>query len=149
MTAFLESWYEWILAAHIVAIIAWMAGMLYLPRLFVYHTRVAAGSEASELFKVMEHRLLKAIINPSMIVAWILGILLLWRGDFAFLGQGWMHGKLVLALAMTGVHGIFVGHVRNFAHDRNEKPEKFFRILNEVPTVLMIAIVFLVVLGTR
>lgn len=149
MSMFLESWYEWILATHIIAIIAWMAGMLYLPRLFVYHTGVAVGSEASELFKVMEHKLLKAIINPSMIVAWILGILLLWRGDFAFLEQGWMHAKLACALGMTGVHGILVGHVRKFANDKNEKSAKFFRILNEVPTALMIAIVFLVVMGTR
>lgn len=149
MSAFLENWYEWILAAHIIAVISWMAGMLYLPRLFVYHTGVAVGSEASELFKVMEHRLLKVIINPAMIAAWILGILLLWRGDFAFLQQGWMHGKLALALGMTGVHGMYVGHVRKFAQDRNEKSAKFFRILNEVPTVLMIVIVFLVVTGTR
>lgn len=140
---------NWILALHIIAVIAWMAGMLYLPRLFVYHADTEPGSEMSETFKVMERRLLKAIINTAMIAAWILGILLIWRSDWSYMSQGWMHGKLLAVILMSGVHGVLVGHVRRFANDERAKPARYFRVLNEIPTVLMIITVFLVVLGTR
>jgi putative membrane protein len=120
-----------------------MAGMLYLPRLFVYHCEADVGSMQSETFKVMERRLLKAIINPAMILAWLLGLWLAWQGGW--FKAPWLHAKLVLALAMSGVHGILSKYVREFAADKRRKSQKYFRILNEVPTVLMILIVILVV----
>lgn len=137
--------YPWIKALHIVAVISWMAGLLYLPRLFVYHCRSEAGSAQSETFKVMESRLLKVIMQPAMIASWALGLFLAfiperidWSGDW------WFYGKLLLVIALTTVHMAFSGFVRTFAADRNEKSEKFFRIVNEVPTILMIGIVILV-----
>ena len=134
--------YQWLLAFHIIAVIAWMAGMLYLPRLFVYHCAADPGSMQSETFKVMERRLLKAIINPAMIVTWVLGLWLAYRGDW--FAAHWLHLKLALALGMSGVHGILSKYVHEFAADKRRKSAKFFRILNEVPTVLMILIVILV-----
>ena len=135
--------YEWIKAFHIIAVIAWMAGMLYLPRLFVYHCGAEPGSRQSETFKVMERRLLKAIINPAMAVTWILGLWLGWSaGWFADL---WLQAKIALVLVMSGVHGFFVRCVRDFAHDRNQHSQKFYRAINELPTILMIVIVILVV----
>jgi protoporphyrinogen IX oxidase len=136
--------YDWIKAFHIIAVIAWMAGMLYLPRLFVYHCEAEPGSRQSETFKVMERRLLKAIINPAMIVTWVLGLGLAWEGGW--FGAHWLHAKLALVLAMSGLHGFFVRWVNEFAHDRNRHPQKFYRIVNEIPTVLLILIVLLVVL---
>ncbi len=136
--------YLWLKALHIIAIIAWMAGMLYLPRLFVYHVAVPAGSPASETFKVMERRLLKAIINPSMAVVFITGPLLAYMGDFWM--DPWLHIKFVLALGLGAVHGYLARYVKLFARDANTRPAVFFRVLNEVPTVLMILIVLLVVL---
>jgi protoporphyrinogen IX oxidase len=136
--------YQWLLAFHIIAVIAWMAGMLYLPRLFVYHCAADPGSMQSETFKVMERRLLKAIINPAMIVTWVLGLWLAYRGDW--FAAHWLHLKLVLLLGMMGVHGILSKYVREFATDKRRKSTKFFRILNEVPTVLMILIVLLAVI---
>jgi protoporphyrinogen IX oxidase len=135
--------YQWLLAFHIIAVIAWMAGMLYLPRLFVYHCEADPGSRQSETFKVMERRLLKAIINPAMIVTWVLGLWLAWKGGW--FAAHWLHVKLALVLGMMGVHGILSKYVREFAADRRRKSAKFFRILNEVPTVLFILIVILVV----
>ena len=120
-----------------------MAGMLYLPRLFVYHCDAEIGSKQSETFKVMERRLLKAIINPAMIVAWILGLYLAWAGHW--FSSGWFHVKLTLVLIMSGVHGFLSARVRDFAQDKNTRSEKFYRIINEVPTVLMILIVILVI----
>src|SRR3954452_21249374 len=134
--------YQWLLAFHIIAVIAWMAGMLYLPRLFVYHCDADAGSKQSETFKVMERRLLRAIINPAMIAAWVTGLWLAFEGGF--LRSGWLHGKLMLVILLSGVHGIFVRWVRHFAADRNTRSQKFYRIVNEIPTVLMIGIVILV-----
>jgi protoporphyrinogen IX oxidase len=136
--------YLWIKALHVIAIIAWMAGMLYLPRLFVYHTQAPKGSPQSEMLKVMERRLLKAIINPAMIAAWVLGLWLAWTGGF--LTQPWFHAKLTLVVLMSGAHGYFAGAVRKFAEDRNTISERTWRLLNEVPTVLMIGIVLLVIL---
>jgi protoporphyrinogen IX oxidase len=135
--------YLWLKAFHIVAVIAWMAAMLYLPRLFVYHAAVAVGSPQSETFKVMERRLLKAIMNPAMIATWVLGLALAFLGGWW--NSGWLHGKLALVLALSGVHGMLVGQVRRFAEDRNARTQRYFRVLNEVPTLLMIGIVILVV----
>jgi protoporphyrinogen IX oxidase len=136
--------YEWLKAFHLIAAIAWMAGMLYLPRLFVYHCDAEPGSRQSETFKVMEQRLLKAIINPAMAATWILGLWLAWQaGWFA---AGWLHAKLALVVALSAVHGLLVRHVREFAADRNRHSAKYFRIINELPTVLMIGIVLLAVL---
>jgi len=135
--------YEWLKAFHVIAIIAWMAGMLYLPRLFVYHCDAEPGSKQSETFKVMERRLLKAIINPAMIVSWALGLWLAWKGGWQ--ASGWLHAKLILALLLSGLHGFLVRWVRDFAADRNQHSKKFYRIINEIPTILMIGMVILVV----
>jgi putative membrane protein len=135
--------YLWIKALHVIAVISWMAGMLYLPRLFVYHCAAAPGSEQSETFKVMERRLLKAIMTPAMIVAWLAGIVLMWQGGW--LGAGWFDAKLALVLIMTVMHGLMSRWTRDFAADRNARQQKFYRIANEIPTILMIAIVILVV----
>jgi len=135
--------YEWVKAFHIIAVIAWMAGMLYLPRLFVYHCAAEPGSKQSETFKVMERRLLNAIINPAMIATWALGLWLAW--DAAWFVAGWLHAKLALVLVLSALHGFFVRCVRDFAADHNHFSQKFYRIINEVPTVILIAVVILVV----
>ena len=136
--------YLWLKALHVISVIAWMAGMLYLPRLFVYHCAAEAGSVQSETFKTMERRLLKAIINPAMIATWVFGLWLVWLGGWAF--ATWFQAKFVLVIVMSGVHGMLSRYVRDFAADRNRHSQKFFRIINEVPTLLMIAIVLLVVI---
>ena len=133
----------WFKALHIIAIISWMAGMLYLPRLFIYHCAAKPGSEQSETFKVMERRLLRIIINPAMVASWIFGLWLAWDGQLY--ASEWFHAKLVLVLAMSAMHGFFVRWVREFDLDQNQHDQKFYRIINEVPTVLMIGIVVLVV----
>lgn len=138
-----HDFYSWIKALHILAVISWMAGMLYLPRLMVYHAMAEAGSAQSETFKVMERRLLKAIINPAMIVTWLAGLWLAWSGGWFV--AGWFHAKLALVLVLSGVHGMMSRWVRDFAQDRNTRSAKFYRIANEVPTLLMIGIVILVV----
>jgi len=135
--------YPWIKALHVIAVISWMAGMLYLPRLFVYHCDAEVGSKQSETFKVMEWRLLKVIINPAMIITWLAGLYLAWSGHWYT--SGWFHGKLTLVLILSGVHGFFSRWVTAFAADRNTRTKKFYRIINEVPTVLMIFIVILVI----
>jgi putative membrane protein len=135
--------YLWIKAFHVIAVIAWMAGMLYLPRLFVYHCDAEKGSVQSETFKVMERRLLKAIINPAMIVAWVLGLYLAWDGGW--FRSGWLHGKLALVLGLSAVHGLYARWVRDFAADRNTRPARFYRVWNEVPTLLLVGIVILVI----
>ena len=135
--------YLWLKAFHVIAVIAWMAGMLYLPRLFVYHCEAEVGSKQSETFKVMERRLLRAIINPAMVATWVLGLWLAWQGGF--LKAGWLHGKLVLVVALSTLHGLFTRWTREFAEDRNTRSSKFYRIVNEIPAVLMIGIVILVV----
>ena len=133
--------YLWIKALHIIAVIAWMAGMLYLPRLFVYHAGVAPGSPQSETFKVMEQRLLRYIMTPAMIATWLFGIYLLLQGHFLL--STWFHIKFALVLAMSTLHGFFSRWVRDFAADRNTRSAKFFRIANEIPTVILIAVVIL------
>jgi protoporphyrinogen IX oxidase len=135
--------YLWIKAFHIIAVIAWMAGMLYLPRLFVYHAASKSGSEQSQTFKTMEARLLTFIMTPAMGVTWILGIVLVLETQaFAFT---WFHIKFALVLAMTILHGLFSHWTREFAFDRNRHSPKFYRIVNEIPTVLLIGIVILAV----
>src|ERR1700745_3970766 len=114
--------YEWIKALHVIAVISWMAGMLYLPRLFVYHCEAEPGSKQSETFKLMERRLLKAIINPAMIASWALGLWLAWW--VAFYASGWLYGKVMLVLLLSGLHGFYVRWVRDFATDRNRHSQK-------------------------
>ena len=135
--------YLWLKALHLIAVIAWMAGMLYLPRLFVYHAAVEPGSEQSETFKVMEARLYKFIMLPAMTATWLLGIVLVLQGKW--LGAGWFQAKFALVLAMTVLHGLFGHWANEFKYDRNVHSQKFYRIANEIPTVLLIAIVILAV----
>ena len=135
--------YPWIKSLHIIAVIAWMAGMLYLPRLFVYHCETQPGSAESERFKIMERRLLRAIINPAMIAAWVFGIWLAFLGDVW--SDGWFHAKVTLLVAMQLVHACFARWRRQFANDANRHPARFYRIMNEVPTLLLIGIVILAV----
>ncbi|MFZ0067075.1 MAG: protoporphyrinogen oxidase HemJ [Pseudolabrys sp.] len=135
--------YLWLKALHIIAVVAWMAGMLYLPRLLVYHAAAKPGSELSETLKTMEFRLLNFIMTPAMIVAWIIGIVLLLQGQW--LGAGWFHAKFAAVLAMTALHGLFSHWVNEFRFDRNRHSQKFYRIVNEIPTGLLIVIVVLVV----
>ena len=135
--------YLWLKAAHIIAVIAWMAGMLYLPRLMVYHCAAPPGSPQSETFKVMERRLLRAIVNPAMVATWALGLWLAF--DSGAYREGWLQAKFILVLLMSGVHGMLSRYVRDFAADRNTHSQKFYRIINEVPTLLLIGIVILAV----
>jgi putative membrane protein len=143
MVGFLGEAYLWIKALHVISVIAWMAGMLYLPRLYVYHCRAEAGGVQSETFKVMERRLLRAIINPAMIASWVFGVMLVIHGDLW--REGWMHAKLALLIAMQLVHAGFARWRRHFAADANRHGERFYRVMNEVPTVLMIVIVVLAI----
>jgi putative membrane protein len=138
-----EAAYLWVKAAHVIAIISWMAGMLYLPRLFIYHCDAPPGSVQSETFKVMEGRLLRIIVNPAMVLSWVLGLWLAWT--MGYFASGWFHAKLAAAVALSGVHGYFAGAVRRFAEDRNKVTARGWRMWNEVPTVLMIVIVILVI----
>ncbi len=133
--------YLWFKALHIIGVIAWMAGILYLPRLFVYHAAAKPGSELSETFKIMERRLLNFIMVPAMMVTWIVGIVLLLQGQW--IGAGWLHAKLVAVVIMTVLHGLFAHWVNEFRFDRNWHSQKFYRIINEVPTTLLIVIVVL------
>jgi putative membrane protein len=140
--------YDWIKAFHIIAVVAWMAGMLYLPRLFVYHCTAEKGSVQSETFKLMERRLLRAIINPAMIAAVVLGMWLGWLGPdsrYGWFSSGWLQAKIVLVLALLALHGMCTRWVKDFAADDNRHTAIFYRIINEVPTVLLIAIVVLAV----
>jgi len=140
--------YAWLKALHIVAVIAWMAGMLYLPRLFVYHCVAERGSVQSETFKVMERRLLRAIINPAMIATWVLGLWLAWLGPdsrYGWFASGWLQAKFVLVLLLSALHGLFARWRQDFAADRNRHSQRFYRIANEIPTLLLIGIVILAV----
>ena len=141
--------YGWIKAFHIISVIAWMAGMLYLPRLFVYHCAAEKASVQSEMFKVMERRLLRGIINPAMVATYAFGLWLAWLiADSRYSGYlpGWLWAKIVLVLMLSGVHGMLARWRKDFAADNNQHSQRFYRIINEVPTVLMIVIVLLVVL---
>src|ERR1700743_2789114 len=138
----LANYINWFLAFHIIAVIAWMSGMLYLPRLFVYHTETQPGSESSERFKVMERRLLRGIMNPAMIAVWILGPLLAWLTG-AYMDT-WLHIKFALVIILSGMHGLYVRLWRAFATDATTHSARYYRIINEVPAVLMVLIVILV-----
>jgi putative membrane protein len=135
----------YIKAFHVIAIIAWMAGLLYLPRLFVYHAASKVGSAQSETFKLMERRLLKAITTPAMLASWVLGLILVFSGAIEWSRDEWFHAKLALVLALTAYHGLLAMWTKDFALDRNTRSARFYRIANEVPTLLMIGIVILVV----
>lgn len=146
MSDFILDYYPWIKAFHVVAVISWMAGMLYLPRLFVYHANAPKGGELSETLKIMERRLLRLIINPAMIATFIFGGLMLWANwEALMLGAGWMHVKLTFVFVLSAVHGMLAGYRKKFARDENTHSARFYRILNEGPTVLMIGIVILVI----
>ena len=136
-------YYLWLKALHVMAIIAWMAGLLYLPRLFVYHAQAPAGSDQARTFEVMEHRLLRIIMNPAMIVVWITGPTLAVWGEWY--KSGWLHGKLVLVLGLTAAHMYFARQRRLLAEGGAEKTSGFYRAVNEVPALLMIGIVILVI----
>ncbi len=135
--------YLWIKALHVLAMVAWMAGMLYLPRLFVYHAAAGVGTPQAETFKVMERRLLRAIMNPAMIVVWLTGPWLAWSGGWY--RDGWLHAKILLVVLLSGCHGFLAASTKRFAADANTRQPRFFRILNEVPTVLLIGIIALVI----
>jgi putative membrane protein len=137
--------YPWIKAFHLVSVIAWMAGLLYLPRLFVYHAAEAPGSPTAETFKIMERRLLQAIMNPAMIAVFVFGGLLLLTPGVVDWASGWIYAKLVLVAGLATLHHAMALWRKDFAEDRNTRPARFYRMINEVPTVLMIAIVILVV----
>lgn len=143
MIMFLSNNILWIKALHVISVIAWMAGMFYLPRLFVYHTGVAPGSAESERFKLMEQRLLRGIINPSMVATWVFGVTLAMLTEVY--KEHWFQAKFVLVVIMSGLDGYFAGRVRAFAQDRNDKPARFYRVLNEVPPLLTVFIVILVI----
>ena len=140
---FLGDWYLWIKALHVIAVIAWMAGLLYLPRLFVYHAQAEAGSPQSELFKVMERRLFRTIMNPAMIAAWVFGLLLM--ADIAAWSDPWFHVKALGILGLTHMHHLMGRWRKAFERDENQKSQRYFRMMNEVPTVLMIVIVIMVI----
>jgi putative membrane protein len=141
----LAEWYPWVKAFHIISVMAWMAGMLYLPRLYVYHCDAAPGSPQSETFKVMERRLLRAIINPAMIAAFVFGGLLIATPGVVDWSQAWPWLKSALVISMTAVHGFLSRWRRMFAVDANRHTAGFYRAINEVPTVLLVSIVILVV----
>ena len=133
----------WVKSLHVISVIAWMAGLLYLPRLMVYHADSVVGSEKSETFKVMERRLLRGIATPAMIGSWVFGLWMAWL--IGAWGDGWFHAKLACVLALSAYHGVLARYARVFADDRNQRPARFFRVINEVPTLFLIAIVILVI----
>lgn len=142
MVAWVGDYFAWIEAFHVICVIAWMAGLFYLPRLFVYHTMTAAGSETSEMFKVMERRLLRAIMNPAMVASFVFGLPLLLNIDW---NAWWVYVKLLFVLGLAGYHGFLAVCRRQFEADDNQRSERFYRVINEVPTVLMIVIVIMVI----
>ena len=143
MEGFLGGGYLWIKALHVISVIAWMAGMLYLPRLYIYHCDADPGSPQSETFKIMERRLLRAILNPAMVASWLFGLLL--AAHLGAWGEGWFHVKLAALLGMQLVHAGYARWRKDFAADANRHSTRFYRIMNEVPTVLLILIVIMVV----
>lgn len=138
-----QGFYLWAKAIHVIAVIAWMAGMFYLPRLFIYHCEAEPGSVQSETFKVMERRLLRVIMNPAMTIAWVFGLWLAW--DAGFYSDGWFHVKFAAVLAMSAAHGDLSKSVREFAEDRNKRSQRQWRMINEIPTLLMMLIVVMVI----
>jgi putative membrane protein len=145
MSSLLTALYPWIKSFHVISMVAWMAATLYLPRLFVYHCEVARGSAESERFKVMEYKLFKVIMNPAMIATWCFGLLLVATPGVVDWHAGWWHVKLAMVILMSGFHGASSKWRRDFMEDRNRKSQRFYRMANEVPTVLMIVIVIMVI----
>ena len=147
MHDFTVEYYNYFLSLHVISVISWMAGMLYMPRLFVYHCRLKTGSEASEMFKEMERKLLRLIINPAMVIAWICGLSMAIGMNFfdAENSGWWFHAKFLLVFILSGFHGYLSKWRKIFERDENIKTEKFYRLMNEIPTILMIFIVILVV----
>jgi protoporphyrinogen IX oxidase len=145
MTDWLAAAYPWIKSLHILSVIAWMAGLLYLPRLFVYHADAAPGSDTSETLKTMERRLLRGIMNPAMFAVYIFGGLLASTPGIVDWRSGWIWGKLALVAGLSVAHHVFALWRKDFAADRNRRPARFYRIVNEAPTLMMIGIVVLVV----
>jgi protoporphyrinogen IX oxidase len=143
--SFLAPYVPWLKALHVISVIAWMAGMLYLPRLYVYHCDAAPGTQASEMLKVMERRLLRAIVNPAMVATVLFGGLLASIPGLVDWSAGWIWAKLAFVAVLAAVHGLLARWRRDFALDRNVRPAKFYRAMNEVPTLLMIGIVIFVV----
>lgn len=144
MQDFLLQYYLWIKAFHVISIIAWMAGLLYLPRLFAYHADAKVGSDQSETFKIMERRLLRVIMNPAMILAWLFGLLMI-SANPALFENGWMHVKFMLVIVLTILHMVFSKWRKTFATDSNQRPAKLYKIWNEVPAVIMVIIVIMAV----
>lgn len=144
MQEFIMTHYDWFRALHLIAVMSWMAGLLYLPRIFVYHADAEKGSELSETFKIMERKLIRIIMNPAMIVVWIVGLSMLYANSGLLQGQGWMHAKLTAVVLMTGFHHALSAWRKKFLKDENKHPSKFYRRVNEIPTVLMIFIVVMV-----
>jgi protoporphyrinogen IX oxidase len=144
MTDWLQLHYQGIMALHVIAVMSWMAGMLYLPRLYAYHAEAEKGSDKSETFKIMEKRLLRLIINPAMIAAFLFGGLML-AARPELLHGGWLHVKLTCVVLLTAAHGLFARWRKVFERDGNTRPAKFYKIWNEVPAVLMVIIVIMVI----
>lgn len=137
--------YEWVKALHVISVLAWMAGMMYLPRLFVYHAESAVGSDKSETFKVMERRLYRGITTPAMVATWIFGLWLAFGFGIVDFSQGWMWLKAAMVIGLSGVHGWYGSLLRAFQEDRNRRPHGFFRAINEIPFVIAIVIVIAVI----
>jgi len=141
----LTALYPWIKAFHVISMVAWMAGLFYLPRLYVYHCETMSGTADSERFKVMERRLLKQITTPAMIATWVFGLALVLTPGVIDWSRGWWHVKLAAVILMSGFHGMLARWRRDFLMDRNIRPARFYRIANEVPTVLLVVIVIMVI----
>ena len=135
----------WVKALHIISVIAWMAGLLYLPRLFVYHVDAEAGGELSEALKIMEWRLLKFIMTPAMIASFLFGVLLLMNMGEGAWQESWLYAKLVFVAGLVAMHMAMARWRREFAEDRNTRPQRFYRFANEAPTILMIGVIIFVV----
>jgi putative membrane protein len=144
MSEFLAAHYLWLKALHVISVIFWMAGMAYLPRLFVYHAEAEVGSDKSATFKVMERRLLRGIVNPAMLATFLFGGLMLWANP-DIMHQGWFHAKFTLVILMTAIHGFLARWRKAFERDANVHTSRFYRIINEAPPVLVVVIVVLVV----
>jgi protoporphyrinogen IX oxidase len=142
---FLVHWFPWLKALHVIAVIAWMAGMLYLPRLYVYHAEAGPGSPQSETFKVMERRLLRAIVNPAMAATWLLGLLLAGTPGAVDWSRGWIWVKLAAVLAMSALHGFLARWRKDFEADRNRRSARFYRLANELVTLLLVVVVIMVI----
>ncbi len=147
MEEFLIALYPWTKALHVISVIAWMAGIFYLPRLFAYHAEKGEpGSEMSETFKVMERKLLRIIMNPAMTATWVFGLALIFTpGIVDWATDHWFHVKALLVIAMTWFHHALAKWRKDFDKDQNQRPGKFYRMWNEAPTLLMFGIVIMVI----